>query len=305
MSPSSIQLVDVSPRDGLQNEKVLLSTADKLDLIRRLVARGATRIEVTGFARPDVVPALADADEVARAAAAIPGIEASALVLNGRSYDRALDTGVRAVNMVVLATETFSGRNQGMSVDRAIEVTAGMRERAASDGLRFSVTVGASFGCPFEGDVSLERLSQVLTSVVALAPDEIALADTIGVGTPLDVTERFGLLRSLAPATPMRIHLHDTRNTGVANAVAAVAAGVAALDASLAGIGGCPFAPAATGNVATEDLVYCFERMGVATGLDLDGLLEESRWLSSTLDKPRSALARAGSFGTLAAAAGR
>jgi hydroxymethylglutaryl-CoA lyase len=297
MSPGSVQIVEVSPRDGLQNEKAPLDTAGKLELIERVVAAGAKRVEITGFARPDVVPALADADEIAGATAALPDVQSSALVLNLRGYDRARATGVTAVNMVVLASETFSQRNQRMSVAQAVDNARAIRERAAADGVAFALTVGASFGCPFEGEMPVPALRAVLEQVVALRPDEISLADTIGVGTPGDVRTRFGLLAELAPDIPWRAHFHDTRNTGVANAVAAVEAGVGALDASLGGIGGCPFAPAATGNVATEDLVYCFDRMGIDTGLDLAALLADARWLLAGLGKSSgSALSRAGSF---------
>jgi hydroxymethylglutaryl-CoA lyase len=295
--PSAVEVVEVSPRDGLQNESQHLDTGTKLELVDRVVAAGARRVEVTGFARPDIVPALADADAVATAVAGRPGVEWSALVLNGRGYDRAISAGIRAANMVVLATETFSGRNQRLSVEEAVAVARALRERATADGVRFTVTVGAAFGCPFEGEVPLERLRSVVERVAAFEPDELALADTIGVGTPGDVTERFGLARELAPGIPLRAHFHDTRHTGIANAVAALEAGVTALDASLAGIGGCPFAPNATGNVATEDLVYCLHRMGVATGLDLDALLLDADWLPRRLGRePTSALVRAGVF---------
>jgi hydroxymethylglutaryl-CoA lyase len=294
--PARVQIVEVSPRDGLQNEAQALATDAKLDLIGRVVAAGARRVEVTGFARPDVVPALADADSVAAAMPA-DGVEYSALVLNGRGYDRAVTAGIRAVSMVVLCTETFSRRNQRMSVAESVEATRVLRERSAADGVTFSVTVAASFGCPFEGEVPLTRLREVVGRIADLGPDELSLADTIGVGTPGDVAERFGVARELAPGVPLRAHFHDTRNTGVANAVAAVHAGVEALDASLGGIGGCPFAPAATGNVATEDVVYCLERMGIETGLDLGLLIGDSRWLTAELGRPASSgLARAGAF---------
>ncbi|MBM9468760.1 hydroxymethylglutaryl-CoA lyase [Nakamurella leprariae] len=297
MSAASVQIVEVAPRDGLQNEARPLSTAAKLELIRRAVAAGARRVEITGFARPDVVPALADADEVAAATAALPGVQTSALVLNPRGYERARAAGVTAVNMVVLASETFSQRNQRMSVAQALDGAARIRERAGADGVHVAITVGASFGCPFEGEIPLPALRSVLQQVAAIGPDEISLADTIGVGTPADVRARFALLAELAPDVPRRAHFHDTRNTGVANAVAAVEAGVAALDASLGGIGGCPFAPAATGNVATEDLVYCFGRMGVDTGFELAPLLADARWLLDSLGRESgSALSRAGCF---------
>lgn len=229
--PVGVQIVEVSPRDGLQNESVRLPTPMKLELIRRCAARGAVRIEVTGFARPEVVPALADAEQIARGVADLDGVECSALVLNDRGYDRAVAAGITAVNMVVLATETFSQRNQRMSVERALGTAAVLRDRAGRDGVRFSLTVGAAFGCPFEGELPLPRLERLLTQVAAISPDEISLADTIGVASPLDVEQRFALLAGLAPNIKRRAHFHDTRNTGVANSVAAVQVGVTALDA--------------------------------------------------------------------------
>ncbi|HZK59773.1 MAG TPA: hydroxymethylglutaryl-CoA lyase, partial [Cryobacterium sp.] len=199
---------------------------------------------------------------------------------------------------VVVASDTFAQRNQGMSSQESVEVAAGLVAGAREAGIRSTVTIGASFGCPFEGDVPVSRLREIISQVVDAAPDELALADTIGVAVPRDVTERMGIARSLAPADmPLRLHLHDTRHTGVANAVAALAAGVSALDSSIGGTGGCPFAPKATGNVATEDLVYLFDRSGVTTGVDLESILETTAWLEERLGKPLpGALLRAGSF---------
>lgn len=299
LGPPGVSIVEVSPRDGLQNEPNRLDTGTKLALIERLVAHGARRVEVTAFVRSDVVPALADATELV-AALSLPGsVEMSALVANLRGYERAVGAGLRAVNMVVLATDTFSLRNQGRATRVVLDQMEEIRGRCLTDGVRLTVTVGAAFGCPFEGEVGKVSLTSVLSRVAEIGVDEIALADTIGVAAPSDVTERFALLADLAPGVPTRAHFHDTRNTGVANAVAAVASGVGALDSSLAGIGGCPFAPAAAGNVATEDLVYCLERMGIDTGFDLTALLDDARWLSRCLDRePSSALARAGAFPT-------
>jgi hydroxymethylglutaryl-CoA lyase len=185
-----------------------------------------------------------------------------------------------------LSTDTFSERNQGMSTAESLAATARLSERAAADGVTLTVTLAAAFGCPFEGEVGEESLRAVLAQLVDLGPDEISLADTIGVAVPTEMERRFGLLHDMAPELPMRVHLHDTRNTAVANAVAAVRAGVTVLDASLGGIGGCPFAPGATGNVATEDLIYLLERMGYRTGLDLDDAIGHARWLVGALGVP-------------------
>ena len=291
-----VEIVEVSPRDGLQNERRALSTPEKVELIARARKTGVRRVEVTSFVRPDRVPQLADAAEVVAGLAGID-IVASALALNMRGYDRAVGAGIGEINTVVLATDTFSQRNQGMSTADAIAVAGAMCERGRSAGVRLTITIGASFGCPFEGEVSDERFAEVLGRVADLGADEIALADTIGVAVPGDIERRFALLHEYAPATPTRVHLHDTRNTGIANAVAAVRSGVKALDASLGGIGGCPFAPNATGNIATEDLVYLLDRMGIASGVALDPAIEHARWVTDRLGiPPAGRLVNAGGF---------
>lgn len=291
-----VEIVEVSPRDGLQNEATTLSTTDKLELVERAARTGVRRIEVTSFVRPDRVPQLADAADVV---AGLPsnGIAYSALVLNVRGYERAVATGIREVTTVVLASDTFSLRNQGTSTRDGLDVVREIVGRGRVDGVSVSVTIAAAFGCPFEGEVPVDRFTSVASAVAEMDADEVCLADTIGVAVPSDVEARFGILRSLAPAVPMRIHLHDTRNTGVANAVAAVRSGVRSLDASLGGIGGCPFAPGASGNVATEDLVYTLHRMGYDTGLDLDEAIEHAGWVTGKLGVPVTGrLAKVGGF---------
>ncbi|NKQ51653.1 hydroxymethylglutaryl-CoA lyase [Amycolatopsis sp. K13G38] len=291
-----VEIVEVSPRDGLQNERRVLPTEAKLELIERAARTGVRRIEVTSFVRPDRIPQLADAAEVATALAD-NGIGYSALVLNMRGYERALAAGIREMTTLVLASDTFSQRNQGMTTNEAVEVVRAIRRRGTADGVRVAVTIGAAFGCPFEGEVSEDRFTSVAAAVAELDADEISLADTIGVAVPSDMETRFGMLRELSPTVPMRVHLHDTRNTGVANAVAAVRSGVRALDASLGGIGGCPFAPGASGNVATEDVVYTLHRMGFDTGLDLDRTIEHAKWVTGQLEVPVSGrLAKVGGF---------
>jgi hydroxymethylglutaryl-CoA lyase len=291
-----VEIVEVSPRDGLQNERHLLSTSDKVELVTRARKTGVRRVEVTSFVRPDRVPQLADAAELVAGLAGID-VVASALALNLRGYERAVDAGIREINTVVLATDTFSERNQGVNTLGAVGAAAAMCERARGDGVRLTLTIGASFGCPFEGEVPDARFAEVLARVAQLGADEIALADTIGVAVPSDVERRFAMLAESVPATPTRVHLHDTRNTGIANAVAAVRSGVIALDASLGGIGGCPFAPNATGNIATEDLVYLLDRMGIASGVALDEAIQHARWITGRLGiAPAGRLVRAGGF---------
>ncbi len=291
-----VEIVEVSPRDGLQNERRTLSTAEKVELVVRAQKTGVRRVEVTSFVRPDRVPQLADAAELVAGLAGID-IAASALALNLRGYERAVDAGIREINTLVLTTETFSQRNQGMSTADAIAAAAAMCERARDAGVRLTVTVGASFGCPFEGEVPDGRFADVVARVADLGADEIALADTIGVAVPSDIERRFAVLHGYAPGTATRVHLHDTRNTGIANAVAAVRSGVRSLDASLGGIGGCPFAPDATGNIATEDLVYLLDRMGIASGVALDEAIEQARWVTDRLGiRPAGRLVKAGGF---------
>ena len=295
-SPPAVEVVEVAPRDGLQNESHHLGTATKLELIDRVVAAGARRVEVTGFARPDVVPALADADEVAAAVSRRPGVEWSALVLNGRGYDRAMAAGIRAVNMVVLATETFSQRNQRLSVDAAIAVAATLRESSAADGVRFTVTVGAAFGCPFEGEVPSGGFVQRWDQAAHRSGRAGAGRHDRRRQSRETCSTRFAIARELVPGRPLRAHFHDTRNTGIANAVAAVWARVSPLlDASLAGNRRVSVRAQRDGNIVTEDLVYCLHRMGVLTGLDLESLLTDADWLPRRLGRePASALVRAG-----------
>jgi hydroxymethylglutaryl-CoA lyase len=284
MSENFVEIVEVSPRDGIQNEPKLLDTTIKIELIRRALAAGSDRIEVTSFVNPKKVPQMADAEAVV---AALPREHAAryiGLVLNQRGYDRALAAGLGEANFVVVASDTFNRRNQGVGTE---ETLAQYREivRSGKIGMRIGVTIGTAFGCPFEGEITLERLMAIVEAAAALDPHEIALADTIGVATPRDVHERVAAVKRALPAMPVRLHLHNTRNTGVANAWAGIEAGVHALDASFGGIGGCPFAPRATGNIATEDLVYMLERSGVRTNVSLDAAIETAQWLEGQLGK--------------------
>ena len=298
---ATVELVEMSPRDGLQNEATVLSTADKVELVERAVRAGHRRIEVTSFVNPARVPQMADADELMAALPRHDGIRYAGLVLNRRGLTRALTAGVDEVDVVVVASDTFSLRNQGTTTEEGCAVAAQIVEEARAAGVFTTVTVAAAFGCPFEGEVPLARLREVVARVVDSGPDELALADTIGVAVPADVTARFAMTREVGgPKLPLRVHLHDTRHTGVANAVAAVEAGVRTLDASIGGAGGCPFAPNATGNVATEDLLYLFERTGVATGVDLEATVATVGWLEERLGKRLpGALLRSGAFPAL------
>ncbi len=290
-----IRIVEVGPRDGLQNEATVLDTATKVDFINRCVEAGVQRIEVASFVNPKRVPQMADAEAVLEQlkpdAASYIG-----LVLNERGFERARATAVDEVNLVVMVTDTFSQKNQGTTTAEAIAAVEAIAPRARAAGLPVSVTLSASFGCPYEGEVDVSRLVDVATQVAAAGIDELAIADTIGVAVPLDVHRRLSAVRD-AVDVPLRVHVHNTRNTGYASALAAADAGVAVLDASLGGIGGCPFAPRATGNIATEDLVFALERSGYDTGLDLDALCRASDWLGERLGRPTPGLvAKAGGF---------
>lgn len=291
-----MEIVEVSPRDGLQNEAVVVPTEAKLRLINGLVDAGVRRIEATSFVHPRLVPQMADAEAVA---AVLPRGQVSwiGLVLNERGLDRAIAAGMDEANIVVVASETFSHRNQGMSVADAIASWRVLAGRARAAGLRTTLTVAAAFGCPFEGEVAPEFVADVVLRCCEVPPDELAIADTIGVGIPAQVEELADVAATVAPQLPLRWHFHNTRNTGYANAIAAAQRGAAALDASAGGIGGCPFAPAATGNIATEDLLFLLHRSGIQTGIDPERLMLVLPELASDIGHPISGqLSRAGWF---------
>jgi hydroxymethylglutaryl-CoA lyase len=298
-----VDVVEVAPRDGLQNEQVMLPTDAKVELVRRAEAAGIRRIEVASFVNPARVPQMADGEAVVAALGPSSGVTRIGLVLNRRGMERAVAAGVDEVNYVVVVTDTFSRRNQGMSTDESLVVLGEVAEAARAAALPCSVTLSASFGCPFEGEVAVSRLVEVASRAMVAQPTELSLADTIGVAVPSDVRQRVDAVRrEIGDVVPLRCHFHNTRNTGIASALAAAEAGVGALDASLGGIGGCPFAPNATGNIPTEDLVYALERSGFPTGLDLAALSETAVWLGAQLGRTvPGLLSRAGPFPPAAA----
>lgn len=291
-----VEVIEVGPRDGLQNEGVILGVAARVAYIEALAATGVQRIEAVSFVNPARVPQMADAEAVMSAVSRPTGVRFSGLLLNRRGLDRAVAAGVDEVNMVVVATDTFSAKNQGMSTAEAIRATALIAGTARTAGLAVTVTVAAAFGCPFEGEVRPERVMDIVRQCADAGVTELALADTIGVAVPRDVRTLVAAVRS-ETALPLRCHFHNTRNTGYANALSAIEAGVTALDASSGGIGGCPFAPAATGNIATEDLVYALGRSGIDTGIDMTALLAASAYVEERLGHASPALlGRAGMF---------
>jgi len=294
-----IEIVEVGPRDGLQNEKAILSVDEKLDLIRRLETAGARRTEVVSFVNPNRVPQMAGAEEIMDALGGPdPKRSRIGLVLNMRGWERCVSTGCDEANVVVCASDGFGTRNQGATVSQQLDTLAAIVERQAIDGgPPITATISVAFGCPFDGEISEDQVVAIAREAASMNVPEIAIADTIGVADPWTVAKRIEAVRAAAPDARLRMHFHDTRNTGLANAFASVEAGVDVLDASVGGLGGCPFAPAATGNIGTEDLVYMLERAGFTTGYDLDALITIGRDISQRLGKaPASSLARAGGF---------
>jgi hydroxymethylglutaryl-CoA lyase len=293
-----IEIVEVGPRDGLQNEKAIVDAADKVTFVRQLEAAGVRRIEAVSFVNPKRVPQMAGAEEMMTALPHEAGRSRIGLVLNERGWDRALAAGVDEANVVVCATDGFGIRNQGASVAEQVAAMAAIAgRRAAEGGPPISVTISVAFGCPFDGEVSEDQVVAIVREAAALDIAEIALADTIGVADPWTVRRRVEAAAAAAEGKRLRLHFHDTRGTGLANAYAGVEAGVTVLDASCGGLGGCPFAPNATGNIATEDLVYMLERAGFETGIDLDAMVAAGRWIGEKIGKPPiSSLSRAGRF---------
>jgi (R)-citramalyl-CoA lyase len=295
MAASRVTVYDVGPRDGLQNEPDVFDVATRAELVRRLIGAGVAAIEVASFVDPRRVPQMAHAEEVVAVVGEAPGVVRAGLALNERGYERLLATGLDEVRFAFGVTESFNQRNQGASVEESLGAAGRIVSRAREHGLRSTVTLSVAFGCPFEGEVDPGHVLEIAARVAELRPDTLVLADTIGVAAP-------GAVRALVPRVavlgiPVGGHFHNTRNTGYANALAAFESGATVLDASVGGLGGCPFAPKATGNIATEDLVYTLQREGVVTGIDLDALIEVTAWLAETLGRRLDGqLYRAGSF---------
>ncbi|MBN8485893.1 MAG: hydroxymethylglutaryl-CoA lyase [Sphingomonadales bacterium] len=291
----SIEFVEVGPRDGLQNEAVIVGTADKVALIRRAIAAGARRIEVASFVNPKKVPQMADAEAVVEQLGRVDGVTRIGLVLNERGAERALATGLDQLGAVAVASDEFGARNQGQTSAESVAVAARIIAMAQAAGITAQVTIATAFGCPFTGAVDPARVVAMARELAAAGPVEIALADTIGVAVPAEVSALVGAVRQAVAPLPVRVHFHNTRGTGIANVWAAVEAGAGVVDGSIGGLGGCPFAPGAAGNVASEDVAWMLERSGVATGLDLARLVDTARWLGGAMGKEMpSMLAKVG-----------
>ena len=292
-----VEIVEVGARDGLQNESVLLTTAQKLELIQRAIDTGVRRIEVASFVNPKLVPQMADAEAVVAGLPQRSDVIYIGLVLNKRGALRAIESGVPELGAVCAASDGFATRNQGMSSEQSLSMCCEVVRLARQAGRRAQISISTSFGCPFDGEVDPAWVVEMARIAAASGPVEIAIADTIGVAGPRDVADLVARVEAAIRPLPVRVHFHNTRNTGLANVWAAVSAGARIVDASLGGLGGCPFAPRATGNVPTEDVVYMLARSGVHTGLDVDGLIDAAGWLSQVMGKELPGMtAKAGNF---------
>ena len=305
MSSKSITIVEVGPRDGLQSEPEILPTDSKVQFIEKAIDAGVRRLEVASFVHPKRVPQMADAEALIEKLPQRDDVSYIGLIMNERGLDRALATSIGEVGMVIVASDTYNRKNQGVGTDESVAAWCSIAKRAQESGLRANVMISSAFGCPYEGEVKVERVVELAKQVIEAGPAELGIADSIGVAVPSQVTDLLGAVRDAIGELPLRCHFHNTRNTGLANAQAAIEAGVTYLDASIGGIGGCPFAPAATGNIPTDDLLYMLDRSGVETGVSLDKIMAISRWLESELGRGVPALLpKAGGFPSGAAGAG-
>jgi hydroxymethylglutaryl-CoA lyase len=285
-----VDITEVGPRDGLQSQPKLVDTATKLEFIQRLIDAGARRIEVVSFVNPKRVPQMADADELIRRLPPRDDVTYIGLVLNLRGFERALAAGLREINTAVVATETFSQRNQGMSPAQMLDAVASITRESARAGIACGATISAAFGCPYEGFVAPAAVVDIARRLIDCGVDEISLADTIGVAVPTQVIALVEQVDKIRGRVPLRMHFHNTRNTAIANVFAALNAGVRRFDTSCGGLGGCPFAPGATGNVGTEDVLYLLEGMGLSAAPSLAGIVDTTRWLETVIGGPLPAM---------------
>ena len=285
MPTDRVRIVEVGPRDGLQNESAMVATADKIELVDRLSATGLRSIEATSFVSPKWVPQLADAAEVMAGIHRRPGVSYPVLVPNEQGYERARAAGADEVAVFTAASEAFNRRNINASIDESIERFAPVLARAREDGVRVRGYVSTVLGCPYQGAVPVAEVVRVARRLHALGCYEISLGDTIGVGTPHQAREMLLAVATEVPMPALAVHFHDTYGQALANVAACVEAGVRVADSAVAGTGGCPYAKGASGNVASEDLVYMLRGMGIETGIDLEALADTGRWLASRLGR--------------------
>ena len=294
---SKISILEVGPRDGLQSEPEILPTEVKKEFITRTINAGIKQIEVTSFVHPKKVPQMADAEKLVESLPENDDVTYIGLIMNQRGFERARDCGIDEVGMVIVSTDTYNMKNQNVVTQESIDNWLSIAAEAKSAGIRTSVVIACSFGCPYEGEVDPEHIASIAEQVLEGKPDVLGLADSVGVAVPSQIKRTFSLVKELAPSIPLRTHLHNTRNTGLANAAAAVEAGVSIIDASTGGIGGCPFAPRATGNIPTDDLLYMLDRSGVETGVDLRQVVKTTDWLEEQLGRAVPAMVpKAGIF---------
>ena len=282
--PTRVKIVEVGPRDGLQNEKSKISTADKIRYIDLLSESGLPVIEATSFVSPKAIPQLADAEEVFRTIRKRDGVTYLVLVPNERGLDRALAAGANAIAVFTAASETFTKRNINMSIEESLSAFRSVVKRARAEQMWIRGYISTCFGCPYEGKVSIENVVRVAEALAEMGVDEISIGDTIGVATPNQVVELSAALEAHMPVERLAMHFHDTRGTALANIVAALQMQIATFDSASGGLGGCPYAPGASGNVATEDVLYLLHGMGIETGVDLEKVRAASRALSGMLD---------------------
>ena len=294
---SKISILEVGPRDGLQSEPEILPTEVKKEFITRTIDTGIKQIEVTSFVHPKKVPQMADAEKLVESLPENDDVTYIGLIMNQRGFERARDCGIDEVGMVIVSTDTYNMKNQNVVTQESIDNWLSIAAEAKSAGIRTSVVIACSFGCPYEGEIDPEHIASIAEQVLKGKPDVLGLADSVGVAVPSQIKKTFSLIKELAPSIPLRTHLHNTRNTGLANAAAAVEAGVSIIDASTGGIGGCPFAPRATGNIPTDDLLYMLDRSGVETGVDLRQVVKTTDWLEEQLGRAVPAMVpKAGIF---------
>ena len=294
---SKVSILEVGPRDGLQSEPEILPTEIKKEFITRTINAGIKNIEVTSFVHPKKVPQMADAEKLVESLPDRDDVTYIGLIMNQRGFERARDCGIDEVGMVIVSTDTYNMKNQNVVTQQSIDNWLDIASSAKSAGIRTSVVIACSFGCPYEGEVDPEHVASIAEQILKGEPDVIGLADSVGVAVPNQIKTTFALIKDLAPTIPLRTHLHNTRNTGLANAAAAVEAGVTIIDASTGGIGGCPFAPKATGNIPTDDLLYMLDRSGIQTGVNLKEIVKTTDWLENQLGRPVPAMVpKAGIF---------
>ena len=294
---SKVSILEVGPRDGLQSEPEILPTEVKKEFITRTINAGIKNIEVTSFVHPKKVPQMADAEKLVESLPDRDDVTYIGLIMNQRGFERARDCGIDEVGMVIVSTDTYNMKNQNVVTQQSIDNWLDIASSAKSAGIRTSVVIACSFGCPYEGEVDPEHIASIAEQILKGEPDVIGLADSVGVAVPNQVKKTFALIKDLAPTIPLRTHLHNTRNIGLANAAAAVEAGVSIIDASTGGIGGCPFAPKATGNIPTDDLLYMLDRSGIETGVNLKEIVKTTDWLETQLGRPVPAMVpKAGIF---------